>query len=120
LQATWGVISRRAWLGSRALDWAITLPQIDKERICITGHSRNGKQSMIATAFDDRITAVVSSSSGVPASSVYRFSGRPAYSESPEDFLSYDGKPWFLESLRKFNGYENELPMFLAFSLSFF
>eukprot|EP01121_Diplochlamys_sp_Union-15-3_P011319 TRINITY_DN3266_c0_g1_i1.p1 TRINITY_DN3266_c0_g1~~TRINITY_DN3266_c0_g1_i1.p1 ORF type:complete len:222 (+),score=31.03 TRINITY_DN3266_c0_g1_i1:41-706(+) len=61
-QATWGTISRRAWLGSRALDYIITLPNIIKDQICITGHSRNGKQSLIATAFDTRITAVVSSS----------------------------------------------------------
>jgi len=105
--ATWGTISRRAWLGMRALDYILTLPQTDKTSVGITGHSRNGKQSVIATALDERITAVVSSSAGVPASSAYRFSGRTHFSEAPSDFLDH----WFLESLRDFTGRENELPI---------
>lgn len=50
----WGLILRRAWLGSRALDHASTLPYIDPARVAVTGHSRNGKQSMLLGAFDER------------------------------------------------------------------
>jgi cephalosporin-C deacetylase-like acetyl esterase len=106
-QATWGRISRRAWLGSRALDYVYTLPNIVKSDIAISGHSRNGKQSVIATAFDDRITSVVSSSSGAPVSSSYRFSGRPYLSEAPSDYVA----DWFLEELKNYTGYENRLPI---------
>ena len=51
--ATWMLILRRAWLTSRALDFALTLPTIDPARVAITGHSRNGKQSFVAAAFDE-------------------------------------------------------------------
>jgi hypothetical protein len=70
--ATWALIARRAWLGSRALDYALTRPEVNPQQVCITGHSRNGKQSMILAAWDERVTAVISSSSGAPAMSPYR------------------------------------------------
>lgn len=66
---TWGTILSRSWLASRALDYLLSsrhVDFIDKSRVTISGHSRNGKQAMLAGAFDDRVTAVVSSSSGSP------------------------------------------------------
>lgn len=89
--ATWMKIYRRAWLGSRALDYMLTRSDVNPsivrphrlnweqgsclrcshnlhlhspvcQQVSITGHSRNGKQSLIAAAFDERITAVVGSS----------------------------------------------------------
>ena len=50
------------------------LPDVDGGRIAITGHSRNGKQSIVAAAFDERITAVVGSSPGTPIAAPVRFS----------------------------------------------
>lgn len=46
----------------------VDVPRIDPARVCITGHSRNGKQSLITAAFDERFTAVVGSSPGTPVS----------------------------------------------------
>ena len=55
-------LMRRAFGASRAIDYLYTLPFVDKEKIGLTGHSRNGDQSFIAAAFDERITAVIPSS----------------------------------------------------------
>jgi len=77
------MIRRRAWLGSRALDYVLSLPWAAKGQVCITGHSRNGKQSLIAAAFDERITAVADSSSGSPAGSPYRLTSAFTYAEDP-------------------------------------
>jgi hypothetical protein len=72
-KATMALILARAFVASRTLDYIITLPDVNQEQVAITGHSRNGKQSLIAAAFDPRITAVVGSSPGAPISSPYRF-----------------------------------------------
>jgi hypothetical protein len=37
-------------------------PEVDKNKSGITGNSRNGKQALLAAAFDERISAVVPSS----------------------------------------------------------
>lgn len=82
--ATWGLIIRRAWLGSRTIDYLVTLTTlVNASQIAVTGHSRNGKQSMLLAAFDDRISAVISSSSGAPAMSPYRFTSAYTFSEDP-------------------------------------
>jgi dipeptidyl aminopeptidase/acylaminoacyl peptidase len=50
-----------------------TLDEVDKSKIAITGHSRNAKQSLLAAAFDDRITAVISSSGGTGGEFPFRY-----------------------------------------------
>eukprot|EP01079_Euglenida_sp_SAG-EU17-18_P008310 gene8310-1481_t len=65
-QFTWTKMRRRAWLASLMVSWVLELPGVDPASICISGHSRNGKQAMIAAAFDDRISAVWGSSPGSP------------------------------------------------------
>ena len=130
--ATWGLIARRAWLGSRVLDFLEQhLPQGNMSQITLTGHSRNGKQSMIMAAWDTRVTAVISSSSGVPAMSNYRFSSAYTFSESPSSGWpsppgnlncsctrdTHDPRPkdprccWWLPSLVALEGKENTIPI---------
>ncbi|EDQ87230.1 uncharacterized protein MONBRDRAFT_27421 [Monosiga brevicollis MX1] len=129
--ATWGLIARRAWLGMRVLDYAIELPFIQPDQVCITGHSRNGKQSMIFAAWDERISAVISSSSGAPAMSPYRMTSSFTLSESPYGTWPNappelncsctrnptDPRPldsrccWWLPSVVDYDGRENEMPI---------
>jgi pimeloyl-ACP methyl ester carboxylesterase len=110
--ADWGRLARRAWLGSRVLDYLLTLSEADKEHVAITGHSRNGKQSLIAAAFDERITAIVSSSSGTGGSVGFRFVGENAFEESVE-FMSRQSATadWFHPRIRFFTGREDKLPI---------
>ena len=82
-KATMALILARAFVASRALDYVITLPYANKEQVSISGHSRNGKQSLVAAAFDTRITSVVGSSPGAPISSPYRFGSANFYGEGP-------------------------------------
>tara|TARA_B100000029_G_scaffold223495_1_gene221477 strand:+ start:102 stop:2246 length:2145 start_codon:yes stop_codon:yes gene_type:complete len=109
-KATWTEISTKAWLASRCIDYLVSqssVVNISPGEIAIIGFSRYGKQAMIAAAFDERITCVVARSPGSPASSPYRLTSRNTYAETPVDFPS----EWFLPSLRKFVGRENELPI---------
>ncbi len=107
----WARLLRRAWTGSRALDYVLTLPEVDRQRVAITGHSRNGKQSLIAAAMDERFTAVISSSSGVGGAVSYRFGSERAFDESVE-FMTRNRTTgsWFSQHLRWFTGRENKLP----------
>ena len=128
--ATWTLIPRRAWLASRALDYLLTLDTIIHDQVAITGHSRNGKQSMIAAAYDERFTSVISSSSGAPAMSPYRFTSSYTFSEDPygpwpnaPHFVNCscvrntDSRPqvaqccWWLPSVEELSGKENTIPI---------
>lgn len=110
-ECDWARLLRRAWTGSRALDYVLTLPEADGRHVAIMGHSRNGKQSLIAAAMDERFTAVISSSSGVGGAVPYRFGSERAFDESAE-FMTRNltTGSWFSQRLRWFTGRENKLP----------
>lgn len=111
-EADWGRIARRAWLASRVLDYLVTLPEVDKDKIAIAGHSRNGKQSMIAAAYDERIGAVISISSGTGGATPFRYVSEDAFEESVE-FMSRQPPTadWFSPRIRYFTGREDKLPV---------
>ena len=50
----WGSLAVWAWGASRALDYLITLPEVDADKVVITGHSRCGKTALLAGALDER------------------------------------------------------------------
>jgi len=103
-------LMKRAWGASRVIDYLYTLPQVDTARIAITGHSRNGKQSLMAAAFDNRIKAVVSSSGGTGAESSFRFSDERFNSESVAE-ITHSFPHWFDARLHLFAGREEKLPV---------
>ncbi|GAA4315521.1 alpha/beta fold hydrolase [Compostibacter hankyongensis] len=103
-------LMKRAWGASRVVDYLYTLPEADTLRIALTGHSRNGKQSLMAAAFDNRITAVVSSSGGTGGESTFRFSDERFDSESLQE-ITHNFPHWFCPRLHWFSGREDKLPV---------
>lgn len=101
---------RRAWGAMRVVDYLYTLDVVDKNKIAITGHSRNGKQSLLAAAFDDRITAVVSSSGGTGAENPWRYTSEPFDNETIAQ-ITTNFPNWFHPRLRFFVGREHKLPI---------
>jgi pimeloyl-ACP methyl ester carboxylesterase len=108
----WSRLMRRAWAGSRVIDYLVTLPQVNPQQIAITGHSRNGKLAMMATAFDDRIALVISSSSGAGGVLSARYFSEQHFGEGIE-LITRVFPEWFHPRLRFFVGHEDKLPVAL-------
>lgn len=106
----WSRLTRRAWAASRCIDHLLTLPQADGAKIAITGHSRNGKQSLIAAALDERIGVVISSSSGAGGSQPARICGEQHFAEGIE-MITRNFPEWFHPRWRFFVGHEDRLPV---------
>jgi dienelactone hydrolase len=103
-------LMRRAWGASRVVDYLYTLPIVDKKCIGITGHSRNGKQSLMAAAFDERITAVIPSSGNTGEGTPWRYTSKKYNNETIRQITS-NFPHWFHPRLRFFIGREHKLPV---------
>jgi pimeloyl-ACP methyl ester carboxylesterase len=103
-------MARWAWAGMRAVDYLQTLPEVDKQKIAIAGHSRNGKQALLAAAFDDRIAAVIASSGNTGECDPWRYTTDMFVNESIEQITGVFPH-WFHPRLRFFAGREHKLPV---------
>ncbi|MFW6157451.1 MAG: dienelactone hydrolase family protein [Balneolaceae bacterium] len=106
----WSTLMARAWGAHRAVDYLYTLDSVDRSKIAITGHSRNGKQSVFAGAFDDRITAVISSSGGTGGEVPYRYTDA-RHSNEEIEFLVSRRTHWLHPRLRFYWGREHKMPI---------
>ena len=103
-------LARWAWAASRAIDYLETVPEADRRKIGLTGHSRNGKQALVAAAFDERIGAVIPSSGNSGECDPWRYTTEPFANESVE-LLAGAQAHWFHPRLRFFSGREDKLPV---------
>jgi dienelactone hydrolase len=92
------------------VDYLVTLPEVAKGQIGLTGHSRNGKQALLAAAFDERIGAVIASSGNTGEVIPWRYNTDPFAIESLE-LLAGAQSHWFHPRLRFFAGREHKLPV---------
>ena len=60
----WGVLRAWAWGASRALDYFETDKAVDAKQVGLEGHSRYGKATLVAMAYDPRFAIAYVSSSG--------------------------------------------------------
>jgi len=103
-------LMRRAWGAHRVVDYLYTLPIVDTDRIGLTGHSRNGKQSLMAAAFDERITAVIPSSGGTGSEDPWRYTSNKFDNETIVQ-ITTNFPHWMHPRLRFFVGREHKLPV---------
>jgi hypothetical protein len=102
-----GALAAWAWGYHRAVDFLLTLPEVDHSKIAITGHSRGGKTALLAGAADERIALTNPNDSGCGGAGCFRIQGQG--SETLEDIVTRFPF-WFSP---KFQGYirrESELP----------
>lgn len=106
----WGVLYGWAWGLSRVVDFAETQPFVDKNKIIALGHSRLGKLTMVATAFDERIALGAPAGSSGAGTGAYRFCGPGrGGKEGVEDMTRKFGY-YFVPRLAEFTGQMEKLP----------
>jgi len=68
----WGALRAWAWGASRALDYFETDKSVDARQVGLEGHSRYGKATLVAMAYDQRFAIAFVSSSGEGGAKLHR------------------------------------------------
>lgn len=102
-----GKIAMWAWAAMRVMDFLQTRDEVDKENICVCGHSRLGKTALLTAAIDERFAAVHSNCSGCSGDSLNR--GKSEGNETIGDIIDRF-EFWFCENYKNFYGKDNETP----------
>jgi hypothetical protein len=96
----WGVLRAWAWGASRALDYFETDKAVDARHVALEGHSRWGKATLVAMAYDQRFWTGYVSSSGEGGAKLHRrdwgeivenVAGTGEYHWMAGNFLKYAG-----------------------------
>ena len=96
----WGVLKAWAWGASRALDYLETDKAVDAKRVGLEGHSRWGKATMVALAYDPRFAIAYSSSSGQGGAHI----NRRDYGEVIENAAWNEAYHWYAGNMVKYAG----------------
>jgi hypothetical protein len=102
----WGTIAAWAWGIHRVIDYLETDPDIDNDRICVTGWSRRGKTALFAAAMDERIDLVIPHQSGTGGMALSRMNPSESVARINEKFPH-----WFNDNFTKFNDAVDRLPI---------
>ncbi len=96
----WGVLRAWGWGASRAMDYFETDPAVNAKAIGLEGHSRWGKGTIVAMAYDSRFAIAYVSSSGEGGAHINRrddgevignLAGSGEYHWMSGNWLKYDG-----------------------------
>ncbi|HEV3167325.1 MAG TPA: hypothetical protein VGZ22_25170, partial [Isosphaeraceae bacterium] len=96
----WGALRAWAWGASRALDYFETDKAVDAKQVGLEGHSRYGKATIVAMAYDPRFAIAFVSSSGEGGAKIHRrnwgelvenVAGTGEYHWMAGNFLKYAG-----------------------------
>jgi hypothetical protein len=105
----WGVLRAWAWGASRAVDYFETDKAVDAKHIALEGHSRYGKATLVAMAYDARLWAAYVSSSGEGGAKL----NRRDWGEVVENIAGASAYHWMAGNFMKYAGplHWNDLPV---------
>lgn len=105
----WGALRAWAWGASRLLDYFETDPSVNAKQVGVMGHSRYGKASLVAMAYDPRFAVAYISSSGMGGAALYRRN----FGERLENVAAVNEFHWMAGNFLKYAGplTPNDLPV---------
>jgi hypothetical protein len=105
----WGVLRAWAWGASRALDYFETDKTVDARRVALEGHSRWGKATLVAMAYDQRFWTAYVSSSGEAGAKLHRRD----WGETVQNMANVGAYHWLAGNFLKYSGplQWNDLPV---------
>jgi hypothetical protein len=101
----WGTLAAWAWGMQRVVDYLARDPDIDPQRIAVVGHSRLGKASLLAAAFDERIALAIPLQAGCGGTAP----SRGHVGESVKR-INTSFPHWFCDVFKEFNDQPERLP----------
>jgi hypothetical protein len=102
-----GAIAAWAWGFSRIMDAIEQLGSLDASRVAVCGHSRGGKASLLAGAFDERFALVFTNGSGSGGSGSWLFQAQGA---EPLATIVRAFPTWFSARFASYADAEGTLP----------
>ncbi len=69
--ANWTLSGLRTWDGIRAVDYLVSRPEVDKNKLAAVGCSGGGQMALLITAVDERIKVCAASHPGGPMENTY-------------------------------------------------
>lgn len=105
----WGALRAWAWGASRALDYFETDKAVDARQVGLEGHSRYGKATLVAMAYEPRLAIAFVSSSGAGGAKLHR----RAWGELVENVAAPNEYHWMAGNYMKYAGplTWNDLPV---------
>lgn len=103
----WGVLAAWAWGLSRCLDYLETDPGVDAKKVGLEGHSRWGKEALVAMAYDPRFAIIYASCSGEGGAKLHRHD----IGESVDNLCGEREYHWMAGNFLKYAGHWNDLPV---------
>lgn len=106
----WGALRAWAWGASRALDYFETDKAVNAKLVGLEGHSRYGKATLVAMAYEPRLAIAFVSSSGAGGAKIHR---RNNYGEMVENVAAPNEYHWMAGNYLKYAGplTANDLPV---------
>jgi hypothetical protein len=105
----WGALRAWAWGVSRAIDYFETDKSVDAKHIALEGHSRYGKATIVAMAYEPRLWTAYVSSSGEGGAKLHR----REWGEIIENVAATSEYHWMAGNFLKYAGplHWNDLPV---------
>jgi len=106
----WADLRAWAWGMSRCVDYLESQSFADKSKFVAVGHSRLGKATLVAGAFDERFALCAPCGSGCGGTGAYRFNGQGRGGREGLENIVKSFPQWTIPRLAEFSGQVEKLP----------